>query len=240
MPPTSTHPAQLLIGLDAMEWTLVRRGTAEGKLPVLKQLTERGLTAQLSSSAESLADTAWPALCCGVNPGKLRKYFYVQYDPSTAELRYMNDSAIAAKPFWHYLDEVGRVVAIVDVPHLPFHELVRGFSLSQWGSHDNLHKTRTSPPSLLQQIESTVGKHPIPNCEKYSHNPRGFRTLRQGLLDGVRAHGRLFRWFMKTCAWNLFLCFFRVPLCRASFLGTHGVHRTGLSRKTALRPFGYY
>ncbi len=209
----SAHPQQLLIGLDAMEWSLVKRWAAEGKLPTFRRLMECGVRGQLSSTAESLADTVWPALCCGVNPGKLKKYFYVQYDPDTASLRYMGDSEIPVRPFWHYLDERGLQVVIVDVPKLPLQELVHGFGVVSWGTHENIHSPRTSPCSLLAQIESTVGKHPVEDCEKYGHNLQARQKLREAILDGIYTHGKLFRWLMKTHSWNVFFAVFSAPHC---------------------------
>ena len=51
-----TGVRQVLIGFDAMEWSLVRQWAAEGKLPAIKSLMERGLHAQLATTAELTPD----------------------------------------------------------------------------------------------------------------------------------------------------------------------------------------
>jgi hypothetical protein len=48
-----------------------------------------------------------------VNPAKLEKFFYVQYDARTMGLRHVLDDAIQRSPFWHHLSEAGRRVGVV-------------------------------------------------------------------------------------------------------------------------------
>ena len=67
---------QLLIGLDAMEWNLVERWAAEGKLPTFQRLLNEGLHGELKTTSAQLPDTVWASICTGTNPGKIEKYFY--------------------------------------------------------------------------------------------------------------------------------------------------------------------
>ena len=69
---------QLLVGLDAMEWSLVTRWANEGKLPAFRRLIEQGTRAELATTAAQLPDTVWACLYTGVNPAKFEKFFYVR------------------------------------------------------------------------------------------------------------------------------------------------------------------
>ena len=69
-------PRQLIIGLDGMEWELVRKWTAAGKLPNFRRLMDEGAQAQLSTVADRFPDSAWNCLCSGLNPAYLGRYFY--------------------------------------------------------------------------------------------------------------------------------------------------------------------
>lgn len=204
---------QLLIGLDAMEWSLVERWADEGKLPTFKRLMDTGLRAELSGTAECLADTTWPAICCGVNPAKLGKYFYVEYDAKTAALRYTPDQSIKATPMWNYLAEAGRSVGVVDVPHFAFADLPGGFRVVNWGAHDTVDQLLVAPDSLLSEILTNFGRHPVIDCEKFNSNPKSRRELRQKILDGVNTHGRMFRWLMREQPWDVLLTVFAAPHC---------------------------
>ena len=204
---------QLLIGVDAMEWTLVQRWAAQGKLPTFRWLLEEGARAELSTTGQYLPDSVWTTLCYGVNPGKIEKYFYVQYDPATGSLRYAADLEMRGQPFWHYLSEAGRRVGVVDIPHLPFKEVPHGFHLMNWGAHDNKGGAITSPPSLLAEVQKCFGSHPVGDCERYNKDVKSLRRLRGDILRGVATHGELFRWLMTTKPWDVFLCEFHAAHC---------------------------
>jgi predicted AlkP superfamily phosphohydrolase/phosphomutase len=109
-----------------MEWTVVSRWAAAGRLPTFQRLLRDGLRAELSSVADCLPDAAWTSLSYGVNPGKLEKYFYVEFDAATSRLRYTPDSVLRGMPFWQHLARAGKHVGVADVPHLPFHEIPAG------------------------------------------------------------------------------------------------------------------
>ena len=66
---------QLLIGLDAMEWDLVKRWAADGTLPTFQRLLQEGCHGELKTTAEQLPDTVWASTYTGTNPGKFEKYF---------------------------------------------------------------------------------------------------------------------------------------------------------------------
>ena len=133
---------QLLIGLDAMEWNLVERWAAEGKLPTFQRLLKEGLHGELKTTAAQLPDTVWASICTGANPGKLEKYFYAQYDPSSGNLKTVPDDAIHGVPFWEYLSEAGKRISIVDVPKFPLSRRINGLHLTNWGAHATKTCTR--------------------------------------------------------------------------------------------------
>ncbi|HVE65501.1 MAG TPA: alkaline phosphatase family protein, partial [Thermoanaerobaculia bacterium] len=144
---------QLLIGLDAMEWELVLRWAREGNLPTFRRLMERGTRGELASTSAQLPDTVWSSLYTGVNPAKLEKWFYVQYDPTTLGLKYLTDDAITRPPFWQLLGEAGRRVGVVDLPKTRLHPSLNGCQLTNWGAHATTTPRAAVPESLLDEIE---------------------------------------------------------------------------------------
>jgi predicted AlkP superfamily phosphohydrolase/phosphomutase len=148
-----------------------------------------------------------------MNPAKLGKYFYIQYDAAEARLRYAADAEILALPFWRRLDEAGVRAGIVDVPHMPPSAMTVGFSVSYWGAHDNVHDTRSSPAELQAEIRDRCGAHPVDDCEKFDADLRSRRALRASILEGIGTHGRLFRWLMTTRPWDVFFGVFSASHC---------------------------
>ena len=203
-----TPVRQLVIGVDAMEWTLVRKWMAEGKLPALQQIAAHGSQTGLQSFAECVPDAVWTTFSYGVNPGKLEKYFYVHYDHKLGRLRYAHDHELRGKPFWLYLAAAGRKVVVADLPHVPHHAIPNGALLMNWGAHDNKHNLMVHPASLAGEVGRRFGRHPVEDCERYNHTLRSKRRLRRDILAGIRKHGELFRWLMQSQPWDVLVCCF--------------------------------
>jgi predicted AlkP superfamily phosphohydrolase/phosphomutase len=216
--PARAPERQLLIGVDAMEWGLVKMWMAEGKLPALRRIAEQGVQAELQSFADTVPDAVWTTLSFGVNPGKLEKYFYIHYDPKLGRLRYAHDHEIRGKQFWRHLSDAGKQVVVADVPHVPHHTIPNGSLVMNWGAHDNKHDLMVYPPTLLKEVGQRFGRHPVEDCERYNHTLRSKRRLRRDILDGVRKHGEMFRWLMQSRPWEVFLgCFSEAHSCGHHF-----------------------
>lgn len=208
---SSSTPRQLIIGVDAMEWDLVTRWTEAGKLPNLSRLLQQGTHAELTTIADSLPDASWQCLCSGLNPAHLARYFYVQNDPTTGAMRYLPDDSWGIKFFWDYLSEAGIRVGVIDIPHTLATNFTRGFQLS-WGTH-GLHGERFStPPSMLKQVDEQFGRHPAGECDA-ANSRRARKAQLVRLLDGVKAHGELFRQCMVDHEWDVLMGVFSAPHC---------------------------
>ncbi len=215
--PSTAHDAerpgrQLLIGLDAMEWSLVQQWAEAGLLPTFQHLIEQGARVELASTAAQLPDTVWSAIYSGMNPGHFAKYFYVQYDAVTGDLKMMDDDAIGATPFWRYLTEAGRRVCVLDVPKYPVSRM-DGVYLANWGTHATKTARASHPPSLLQEIDQRFGPHPVGECDAVDANPKALQKLRSRILDGVRVRGELYRFLMEREKWDVFFAAFSESHC---------------------------
>jgi predicted AlkP superfamily phosphohydrolase/phosphomutase len=215
-----------VIGLDAMEWTLVSRWAAAGRLPTFQRLIRDGLRAELTSVADALPDAAWTTLSYGVNPGKLEKYFYVEYDGATSALRFTPDSVLRGTTFWEHLARAGKRIGVADVPHMPFRDVPGGFNVTGWGAHDAKVEFCTGPASLRAEIDAQHGRHPVGDCETFDQ--RDTDRLRKAIVTGTARHGALFRWLMQRFPWDVFVCAFSAPHCAGHhfWTGANGAGNT--------------
>jgi predicted AlkP superfamily phosphohydrolase/phosphomutase len=214
------RPPQLLVGLDAMEWSLVERWAAAGKLPTFRRLIEQGTRATVKSTAEQLPDTIWACVYTGVNPGKFEKYFYVQYDPRTQALRHVLDDEITRPAFWDYLSAAGVRVGVVDAPKFKLSRQLNGFQLANWGAHATKTARAATPANLLNEVNAKFGRHAVGDCDAVDAKPQALDQLRRNVVEGVRQHGELFRWLMRERAWDVFFAGFSAPHC----IGHHFWH----------------
>ena len=208
-----SYRRQLIIGLDAMEWSLVETWATEGRLPTFQRLLKEGLHGELKTTSAQLPDTVWSSIYTGTNPGKFGKYFYVQYDPSSGNLKHIPDDAIHGVPFWEYLSEAGKRVSIVDAPKFPLSRQINGVQLTNWGSHATKTARASSPETLLGDVERMFGSHPVGACDAVDDTPEALHELRRRTLSGVHLHGELFRWLMEKEPWDIFFAGFSAPHC---------------------------
>lgn len=205
-------PRQLLMGLDAMEWSLVQSWADAGALPTLQRLLAEGARVALDSTAAQLPDTVWSAIYSGTNPGHFAKYFYVQYDARTGGLKMMDDDSIGATPFWLYLVDAGRKVCALDVPKFPVSRM-EGVYLANWGTHATKTARASHPPELLGEINRRFGPHPVGECDAVDANPKALAKLRERILEGVRVRGELYRSLLAREPWDVFFAAFSEAHC---------------------------
>lgn len=73
----------VIVGFDGQDPVLTDRLMAEGKLPHLKKLAERGCYHRLGTVYPSLSPAAWSSFCTGVHPAKHRIFDFLERDRHT-------------------------------------------------------------------------------------------------------------------------------------------------------------
>src|SRR5262245_34089901 len=63
-------PRVVVLGLDGLDPQRVRRLLAEGRLPNLQRLADRGTFRELQTTLPPISPVAWSSFQTGVNPGK--------------------------------------------------------------------------------------------------------------------------------------------------------------------------
>lgn len=130
----------IVIGFDGQEPALTERFLAEGKLPNLRKLAERGVYSRLRTTYPSISPCAWSSFCTGVHPSKHRIYDFLERDVRTY-LPLLSSTRIgtvkkflklgrwriplekpelrltrASKPFWNILGEKNIWSTVLRVP----------------------------------------------------------------------------------------------------------------------------
>jgi predicted AlkP superfamily phosphohydrolase/phosphomutase len=144
----------VILGLDGLDHRLTERLLAEGRLPHLAALRDRGGFKPLASSLPPISPVAWSTFQTGVNPGKHNIFDFLipderTYQPklSSVEIRTATrsygigpfrwerrhpDVRMLRKslPFWNMLSEYGVFNCILRVPITFPPEKLRGVQLS--------------------------------------------------------------------------------------------------------------
>ena len=144
----------VILGLDGMDPELTESLLAEGRLPHLASLRDKGCFKRLATTVPSMSPVAWSSFQTGVNPGKHNIFDFLTRDKQTyqprlsstdirgprrtirlgkyqfplgkADIRLLRRST----PFWKILGEHGIFSAVIRVPITFPPEKFRGVQLS--------------------------------------------------------------------------------------------------------------
>lgn len=183
----SNHaPQLLLIGLDAAEPRLIEQWMADGSLPNLRALRERGAYGRLASSADWLAGSPWPTFYSGVLPGEHGFYQHLRWHPDRMQTERATPARLPLTPFWRELSGRGPRVLALDVPLTyappPFH----GVEISGWASHDGLVPPCAFPAEMMRWADREVAPSPAVDEECVMLPTRRLLEIRD---EQVRAAG---------------------------------------------------
>jgi predicted AlkP superfamily phosphohydrolase/phosphomutase len=108
-PPPKPHPI-LVVGIDGGEWKVVNRLWAEGRLPNLRSLADRGTTATLRTAYNS-SPVIWTTIATGVTP---REHGITDFVVPTPKGDVPISSDVRKVPaIWNMLTQSGRRVAVL-------------------------------------------------------------------------------------------------------------------------------
>ena len=162
----------LVIGLDGATFDVMDSLLAEGALPNLAALRDRGVTATLTTVLPAESPPAWTSAITGVNPGKhnIFDFFHMSRTGSQALLTSALDRR--ARPVWHFLNEAGYRTGIMNIPLTFPPDRVDGFFISGFP-----YGSATTGFTYPAELEATLGEYPL-DLFGESLPPKG----REGLL----------------------------------------------------------
>ncbi len=147
----------LIIGLDAATLDLINPWIAEGKLPTLARLMSAGVSGRLASVLPPITPPAWTSFMTGKNPGKHGIFDFLETEPGSYSLRYLNGSSRRARTIWRMLNDAGYTVGTMNVPFTYPPEQLDGFQISGMATPSE-NSPFIYPPELRRELEACVGK----------------------------------------------------------------------------------
>ena len=122
----------LCLGLDGADYDLVCELMAEGKLPTLAALAQRGAFCRLQSTVPAFTPTAWSTFLTGLNPGG-HGVFGFHRNPGSGEDVTESAATRGGTPIWRLLSSAGLRSAFVTVPFTHPPEPIDGILVSGFG-----------------------------------------------------------------------------------------------------------
>lgn len=205
----------LVIGLDAVNGSLIRQWASEGVLPNFAALMDGGRTATIHGVDGFFTGSTWPSVLTGTSPARHGIHYLLQLVPGSYRFARPHEAEyIRAPMFWEALSKAGKRSAILDVPLAKLDPDVCGIQTVEWGGHDCIFGFQTSPTDLRADILSHHGRHPVPSdCDKTERTLDGFREFVETLIRGIEAKAALTRDLLLRESWDLLFQVFTETHC---------------------------
>jgi predicted AlkP superfamily phosphohydrolase/phosphomutase/Flp pilus assembly protein TadD len=132
--PAGARAPVIWLGLDGLDWELLDRLSAQGKLPNWTRLSSEGATGRLSSFLPILSPLLWTTAATGVGPDVHRVLDFQEVDPKTGQKVPVSGLSRAVPAVWNLASAAGLRVGVVGWWATHPAEQVEGFFVSDHAS----------------------------------------------------------------------------------------------------------
>lgn len=198
----------IVIGMDGADPQLALTWAAQGHLPALQSLVQRGSSGVLNSTPNAMSPAAWSSFATGLNPGRHGVFYFLDRKPGTYDLMHSGPKTREGMTFWRALSQAGKRVAILHEPMTYPAEAVNGVQLCGWLAPSSNAPGYTYPPEFMAEI-----KRKFPEFELHTGMTEYIRRGRYDLalqkkLSSIRTKGKLARWVLEKEHWDCFVTVF--------------------------------
>ncbi|HEY2796315.1 MAG TPA: alkaline phosphatase family protein [Thermoanaerobaculia bacterium] len=187
--PAGRRAPILWLGLDGLDWELLDRLVAEGRMPNWKRLTGEGWTARLTSFSPPLSPIVWTTIATGVGPEVHRVLDFQEVDPVSGERVPISGRSRAVPAIWNLASSAGESVGVVGWWATHPAEEVAGFFVSDRASpilFEGLPRAGVAYPAALSQgLEQVLARDGVVSDEEVA----SFVDVPAAEIHRIRADG---------------------------------------------------
>ncbi|MFQ6119457.1 MAG: alkaline phosphatase family protein [Methanosarcinales archaeon] len=156
----------IIVGIDGATFKVIKPLVKKNELPTFKKLLDGGNWRELESTIPPVTCPAWPSFMTGKKPKTHGVYDWFSYTKGYSR-NVMNSTNILGKRYWDFLNEVGLICGIINVPFTYPPQKIKGFMISGLFSPED--KDFTYPKSLKKYLIRN-GYKIDPNTDLISDN----------------------------------------------------------------------
>lgn len=207
------HNSIVVIGLDSADPTLIEKWSNEGYLPTITSLMNHGCWGRLNSTANISSGSLWPTFFTGTSPAKHGAFFgHRHLKNGTYQIHKKDADQMKRSPFWVWLSQGGKRIAIIDIPQTYPIKGLNGIQITAWGVESAHWNMSSWPSEVIKEIVSRFGTHPLASW--YQMRPEKvneFQELLKKLISGIEKKGLISTYLLDQEHWDFFLTMFSEP-----------------------------
>ncbi|MFX0196916.1 MAG: alkaline phosphatase family protein [Candidatus Hodarchaeota archaeon] len=139
----------IIIGIDGATFKIIKPLVNKNELPTFKKLMNGGSWGELESTIPAVTCPAWPSFVTGKNPLNHGVYDWFSYNKDYSTF-FFNSTSIRGKRYWDYLNEVGLLCGVINMPVSYPPQKIAGFMIS--GFLSSKDKDFTFPKYLKEEL----------------------------------------------------------------------------------------
>lgn len=198
----------IVIGLDAAEPWVIDHYIAQGRMPVLKRLCERGAYGLVQNSEIYKAEAAFTTFMTGVWPIETGYWGRIEYHADELDVREHGTYKFKEFPMFWDLGADYKICAF-DLPQAELSGNLNGIEVVAWGAHSPRRGRGSNPEALYEEILKDYGPHPTLNNDNNNiYVEKEAVQLKEEILIGVDRRTRIVLNLMGRDKWDLFLTTF--------------------------------
>jgi predicted AlkP superfamily phosphohydrolase/phosphomutase len=194
--------------LDCADHGILARLMAEGRLPAMRSLVDRGCEFPLCSDGDALDGSVFQTLLTGMNPGRHGIHKYRQLVHGTDRYAIAKAARSPAPQVWRVLSDAGRQCCVFDVPKAFPLAGFRGQLVASWGSYTPAGEPGSSPSDLYGEVVRRFGRHPLRSQLPIPLPPAEYERLERMLLRGVEQRANACDWLLRERPHDFFMTAF--------------------------------
>lgn len=161
----------VMVGIDGASWPLLERWAADGHLPALAGLIERGTRGRLRTPDGFNDNAVWASFATSLRPERHGWLHYNRVIPGGYDTERVTREIIDGPPFWQAVSDAGHTVTVIDVPKAPRGHDLHGVELVDWLSHGTDSPVPLSePPGLVERVVAAHGPGHPRECLAYGRS----------------------------------------------------------------------
>ncbi len=192
-------PKVVVLGIDGVPCSLLKRFINEGIMPNLAKLTEKGTLTDMTASIPEVSSTSWSTFMTGVNPGKHGIYGFMELQKDSYGWRFPNSNDVKSDTLWDIAGRNDLKSIVLNVPSTYPAKEIKGIITAGFVALDL--KKATYPVSAYEYLKSIGYKMDV-NARKAQESSEALAAEIESAFE-IRKKAILH--FMDNSEWDLFI-----------------------------------